>query len=258
MHIKELFDLSGKVAVVTGGSIGLGFQMAKALAEAGADVVISARKEDRCRKAADELKTFGIRSLAVGADVADPAGVQNLVERTVNEFGRLDILINNAGITWAAPAAEMSLKDWQKVLDVNITGTFLCSQAAGKIMISQGGGKIINLASVAAFGGAPPEALDAIAYNTSKAAVVNFTRDLAVKWARHKIYVNAIAPGWFPTHMSKYVLESRGDMLRQSIPLARWGGEDDLKGAVVFLASRASDYVTGQVLSVDGGQTAMI
>ena len=254
MHVRELFDLAGTTAIVTGGGSGLGRQMARALAESGANLVLCARKVERCEETARELEPAGVRVLTMGCDVRVPEQVQAVVDRAVGELGGVDILVNNAGTSWGAAPEETPLEGWQKVLDVNVTGSFLFAQAAGRVMIAQGRGKVINIASVAAFRGAPPEAMNAIAYNTSKGAVVSFTRDLATKWARHGINVNAIAPGWFPSDMSQEVLRRSGDSLRASIPLQRYGGPDDLKGAVVFLASAASDYVTGVTLPVDGGQ----
>jgi NAD(P)-dependent dehydrogenase (short-subunit alcohol dehydrogenase family) len=253
---SELFDLSGKVAIVTGGGSGIGRQMAEGLAEAGADLVLCARKPERCEQAAEELSVLGVRAIGMRCDVRDPAEIQAVVDRTKSALGRIDILVNNAGTSWGAPAEEHSLEGWQKVIDVNLTGVFLCSQAAGRVMIEQQAGKIVNIASVAAFGGAPPELMNAVAYNASKGGVVSFTRDLATKWAQHGINVNAIAPGWFPSDMNKVLLDAQGPAYIEHIPLRRFGGPDDLKGAVVFLASRASDYVTGQTLIVDGGQSA--
>ena len=255
MKSTELFDLSGKVAVVTGGGTGIGRQMAQGLAEAGADLVLCARKPERCEEAAEELRTLGVRALGLRCDVRDPAEIQAVVDRTCSELSRIDILVNNAGTSWGAPAEDYPLEGWQKVIDVNLTGVFLCSQAAGRVMIDQQAGKIVNIASVAAFGGARPELMNAVGYNASKGGVVAFTRDLATKWAQHGITVNAIAPGWFPSDMNKVLLEAQGDAFLEHIPLRRFGGPDDLKGAVVFLASRASDYVTGQTLVVDGGQS---
>jgi len=256
VHVRELFDLAGRTAIVTGGGSGLGRQMAHALAECGADLVLCARKVERCEQTAAELEALGVRALALACDVRDPAQVQAVVDRTVADFGGVDILVNNAGTSWGAAPEETPLEAWEKVLDVNVTGPFLFTQAAGRVMIERKRGKVINVASVAAFRGASPEAMNAIAYNTSKGALVSFTRDLAVKWARHGINVNAIAPGWFPSDMSEKVLERAGDRLRERIPLGRYGGPDDLKGAVVFLASAASDYVTGITIPVDGGQLA--
>lgn len=255
MNVKQLFDLTGRVAIITGGSIGLGRQMAEGLADMGADIVLCARKEERCHEAAEVLQRLGVKALALACDVKSPTSIQEMVDAVVAQFGRIDILINNAGISWGAPVEEMRLEDWNKVIETNLTGTFLCSQAVGKIMIRQGRGKIINIASVAGLGGAPPE-LPAIGYHASKGGVISFTKDLACKWAGHNIQVNAIAPGWFPTHMSNRVLERYKELFLSHIPLRRFGGEDDLKGAAVFLASDASNYVTGHVLVVDGGQTA--
>ncbi len=256
MHTREMFDLTGKVAIVTGGGSGLGRQMATALAEMGASVVLCARKAERCEKTAAELSALGVRALGLRCDVTVAEDVRAMVERAKAELGRIDILVNNAGRAWVAPVATMAVEDWRRVIDVNLTGAFLCAQAAGNVMIAQGGGKIINIASTAGLGGAMPEVLDSIAYNTSKGGLVNFTRDLAVKWGRHKINVNAIAPGWFPSHMSGAIVEHWGERLARGIPLGRIGGEEDLKGAIVYLASRASDYITGQVIAVDGGATA--
>jgi NAD(P)-dependent dehydrogenase (short-subunit alcohol dehydrogenase family) len=253
---SELFDLSGKVAIVTGGGSGIGRQMATGLAEAGASVVLCARKPERCEQVAEELRSLGVRALGLRCDVRDPGEVTEVVAHVRADFGRIDVLVNNAGTSWGAPAEDHPLEGWQKVIDVNLTGVFLFAQAAGRVMIEQGAGKIVNIASVAAFGGAPPELMNAVAYNASKAGVVGFTRDLATKWAGHGINVNAIAPGWFPSDMNKVLLDAQPDAYLEHIPLRRFGGPDDLKGAVVFLASRASDYVTGQVVVVDGGQSA--
>jgi len=255
VNVKQLFDLTGRVAVVTGGSIGLGRQMAEGLAEMGANVVLCARKKERCQQAAEELQQLGVKALALACDVKSQASIQELVDTTLSHFGRIDVLINNAGVSWGAPVEQMSLEDWNKVIETNLTGTFLCAQAIGKVMIIQRRGKIINIASIAGLGGAPPE-LPAIGYHASKGGVISFTKDLACKWALHNIQVNAIAPGWFPTHMSNRVLERYGDLFLSHIPMRRFGNDHDLKGAAVFLASDASNYVTGHVLVVDGGQSA--
>lgn len=255
MNVKQLFDLTGRVAIITGGSIGLGRQMAEGLAEMGANLVLCARKKERCQQAAKELQQLGVKALALGCDVKDPAAIQELVDATLAHFGRIDILINNAGTSWGAGVEEMRLEHWNKVIETNLTGTFLCAQAVGKVMIVQGRGKIINIASVAGLRGAPPE-FQAIGYHASKGGVISFTKDLACKWAAHNIQVNAIAPGWFPTHMSEVVIGRNKESLLKRIPLGRFGNDRDLKGAAVFLASDASDYVTGHVLVVDGGQTA--
>ena len=258
MGVKDTFDLTGKTAVVTGGSIGLGAQMAAGLAEAGANLVIAARKVERCVELCAKLEENGIRAIAVACDVSDPVSCQNLVDITVKEFGSLDILVNNAGYTWGADAMNYPMDRWQQVMDLNITGLFQLSAMAAKVMKEQGRGKIINITSVAGTGGCLPEAQNTAAYNASKAAVNTLTKDLACKWARYGIYVNAIGPGFFPTHMSGGLLEKNQHLVLPRVPLNRLGGESDLKGAVVFLSSAASDYVTGQILYVDGGQTAMI
>jgi NAD(P)-dependent dehydrogenase (short-subunit alcohol dehydrogenase family) len=252
----NLFDLSGKTAIVTGGGKGIGRQMAQGLAEAGANLVVCARHAERCEEAAAELAQLGVRTLGLGCDVRDPEQVQAVVARTAADFGAVDILVNNAGTVWGASPEEMPLDGWQKVVDVNLTGVFLFSQAAGRRMIAGGGGAIVNIASVAGLRGGPPEIMNTIVYNATKGGVIAFTRDLACKWARHGVRVNAIAPGWFPSDMANFVLDRHGDELRRRIPLGRFGQPDDLKGVVVFLASAASAYVTGHTLVVDGGQSA--
>ena len=256
MRVQELFDLGGKTAIVTGGGSGIGRQMAGALAELGANLVLCARKVERCEEAAAELGELGVRTLALPCDVRNADEVRSVVERTVEELGGVDILVNNAGTSWGAPAEDTPLEGWQKVIDVNLTGLFLFSQAAGRVMIERGGGSIVNIASVAGLRGSPPGAMDAIAYNASKGGVIAFTRDLAHKWAQYGIRVNSIAPGWFPSDMTKVLLDRHGDEFLKSVPLRRFGGPEDLKGAVAFLASPASAFVTGQTLVVDGGQSA--
>lgn len=256
MHTRELFDLTGRTAIVTGGGTGLGRQMAEALGDLGATLVLCARKVERCEEAAAELGARGVRAIGLRCDVRDPEDVRQVVERAVGELGGVDVLVNNAGTVWGASPEEMPLEGWQKVVDVNLTGVFLFAQAAGRVMIARGGGSIVNIASVAGLRGAPPEIMNTIVYNATKGGVISLTRDLAWKWGRHGIRVNAIAPGWFPSEMSTFVLDRHGEELARSIPLRRFGGPDDLKGAVAFLASDASAYVTGQTLVVDGGQTA--
>lgn len=255
-NVRALLDLTGKRAIITGGGAGLGYQIACGLAEAGADTVLCGRNLDRCTEAARTIEeSLGTRSIAVRCDVRNQDEVLEMVDTCVGTFGGVDILVNNAGTSWGAPVLDYPLDGWRKVLDVNLTGVFLCSQAVGRHLIaSDSAGKIINLTSVTAFRGATSEDLDAIGYNASKGGVISFTRDLAVKWAEHGINVNAIAPGWFPTEMSELVLERAGSRYLARIPLHRFGGSDDLKGAAVFLASAASGFVTGQTLVVDGGQ----
>jgi gluconate 5-dehydrogenase len=250
-----MFDLTGRVAIVTGGSVGLGRQMAEGLAQMGANLVLCARKKERCVQAAEELQRLGVQVLAFGCDVRDPSSIQEVADAAVKQFGRIDVLINNAGTSWGAPVESMTLDQWNKVLDTNLTGTFLFSQAVGKIMIKQRRGKIINMASVAGLRGSSPK-LSAIGYSASKGGVIIFTKDLACKWGMHNIQINAIAPGWFPTDMSEKVIERNKEALLEGIPLGRFGGPDDLKGAAIFLASDASDFVTGHILVVDGGQSA--
>jgi NAD(P)-dependent dehydrogenase (short-subunit alcohol dehydrogenase family) len=256
VRASELFDLTGRVAIVTGGGSGIGRQMAEGLAEMGADLVLCARHLDRCQQAADELRLTGVRTLALQCDVRDQTQIEAVVDRTVSELGRVDVLVNNAGTIWGAWPEDTPLEGWQKVVDVNLTGVFLFSQIAGRVMIEQRRGKIVNIASIAALAGAPPEIINSVAYNATKGGVISFTRDLACKWARHGITVNAIAPGWFPSEMANVVLDRQGDAVHDRIPLRRFGGPDDLKGAIVFLASPASDYVTGHTLVVDGGESA--
>ncbi|MED4135067.1 SDR family oxidoreductase [Priestia megaterium] len=257
MHIKDLFDLTGKTAIITGGGRGLGEQMAEGLAEAGANIVLCSRKKEACQQVADRLATTGVKTLALACDISQPEDIKNVVHQTIEKFGRIDILINNSGATWGAPVEEMPLEAWQKVMNINVTGTFLMSQEAGKEMIKQKAGKIINIASIAGLGGTDPQYMDTIGYNTSKGAVITFTKDLAVKWGQHNIQVNAIAPGFFPTKMSGAIMEQGKDYFLNQTPLKRFGSEADLKGAAVFLASAASNYITGDILTVDGGVHAM-
>lgn len=257
MSILDLFKLDGKTAIVTGGGRGLGAQIATAYAEAGANVVVCSRKLEPCEEMSNKLKAeFGVDSLAFSCDVTNIDDIKNVVKQTKDHFGSIDILVNNSGATWGADVVDMPLEAWEKVIDVNVTGTFLMSQEVGKVMIEQKQGKIINIASVAGFGGTPPF-MQTIGYNTSKGAVMTFTKDLAVKWGHHNINVNAIAPGFFPTKMSKVLIEQAKDHILQTTPLGRLGSDSDLKGAALFLASKASDYVTGDVLTVDGGQHAL-
>jgi len=253
MNVMELFRLDGKVAIVTGGSRGLGFWMAEALAEAGADVVLCARKLEPCEEAARAIREIGVRSLAVGCDVTDPDAVKALVEKAISEFGRVDILINNAGFIWEEPPEKVSLETWNKTMAINATGTFLCSQEAGKQMIKQGRGKIINIASISGLASVDPELSNTVPYSAAKGAIVALTRDLARKWCQYNITVNAIAPGYFGTKMSKYLAEHRQSQLMSSIRMKRLGTKDEIKGVAVFLASAAANYITGQILAVDGG-----
>lgn len=254
--IKELFDLTGKTAIVTGGGRGLGEMIAKVYAEAGANVVVCSRKVEACQEVSEELKKMGVGSLAFKCDVSNPDDVNHVVEETLKEFGQIDILVNNSGATWGAPFLEMPLDKWQKVMDVNATGTFLFSQAVTAHMKERKQGKIINIASVAGLKGGEEGTMDTVGYNASKGAVISFTRDLGVKLAKYNIQVNAIAPGWFPTKMSKGLLDQFGEKFIERNPSRRFGEDSDLKGLALFLATKASDYVVGQTIVVDGGQTA--
>jgi NAD(P)-dependent dehydrogenase (short-subunit alcohol dehydrogenase family) len=252
---SNIFDLTNRVAIISGGSVGLGRQMAEGLAEMGATLVLCARKKERCEQAAAELQAAGVKVLALACDVKDASSIRRVADATLEKFGRIDILINNAGTSWGAPVETMTLEQWNKVIETNLTGTFLFSQAVGRAMIAQRSGKIINIASVAGLKGSSPK-FSAIGYSSSKGGVIIFTKDLACKWGMHNIQVNAIAPGWFPTDMSEKVIERNKESLLAGIPLGRFGGPQDLKGAVIFLASDASNFVTGHTLVVDGGQSA--
>lgn len=257
MTYPRLFDLSGKVSIVTGGGRGLGYALAEGLAEAGSSIVLCSRKEANCREAAAQLRAKGVRAEGVGCDIVKPDDVSRLRDFVLKEFGKIDILVNNSGATWGALVEDYPVEGWRKVIDVNVTGTFLSSKIIGKAMIEQGGGKIINVSSVYGTLGCVSEVMDAIAYNTSKGAVDAFTRDLAVKWAKHRVYVNAIAPAFVETDMTRVTMQKGGTHILSHVPLGRFGVSEDFKGAVIFLASAASDYVTGMILYVDGGLTAM-
>jgi len=248
-----MFDLSGKVSIVTGGCHDLGKVMATGLAEAGSNVVICSRKVEKCEETAHELEKLGVKALGIQCDITRAEDIDLVVNETLKSFQKIDILVNNSGKTWGSPPEELKIEDWTKVIDVNINGTFLFSQKVGREMIKQKRGKIINISSYTGLGGADPEYFDAIPYNTSKGAIMIFTKDLATKWAKYNINVNCLAPGWFPTKMTKWILEHYGEKISSRLLIKRFGEEDDIKGAVIYLSSRASDYITGQVLSVDGG-----
>lgn len=256
-HVRELFDLSGRVAVVTGGSRGLGLEMAEGLGEAGARIVVAARRADWLGPAEERLRERGIEVATVTCDVSDPQQARQLIQTALERYGRVDVLVNNAGVTWAAPVEEMPVERWRHVLEVNLTGAFLVTQAAVPVMKAAGWGRIVNVASVAGLVGAPAEIMDTVGYTASKGGLIALTRDLAVKLARFGITVNAVAPGFFRTRMSERLLERVGDRVVATVPMGRLGREGDLKGVVVFLASEAARYVTGQVLAVDGGATAV-
>jgi NAD(P)-dependent dehydrogenase (short-subunit alcohol dehydrogenase family) len=254
--VKELLNLEGRVSVVTGGATGIGFRMALALAEAGSSVVIASRKLDACEQAAREIEKTGAKSLAVACDVTKPEQVEAMKDEVMKRFGRVDALVNNAGRAWVAPPEDMPLDRWQQVFDLNITGPFLCAQVLGREMIKAKRGKIINIASIAGLVGRNPRAYNSIAYGASKGALVNFTRDLAVKWAQHNIQVNCICPGFFVTPLNEKLYEKNKESIDREIPLGRTGGPDDLKGIAVLLASDASNFMTGAIIPVDGGSVA--
>jgi len=258
MGIKELFDLSGRVALITGGSRGLGLQMAEAMGEMGARVVITARKAKELGDAKAQLERSGIEVLTQACDLSDPSVPQPLVDKILAQWGQIDILVNNAGTTWGAPAEDHPLDAWQKVLNLNLTAMFLLSQAVGKTsMIPRRTGRIINIASIAGLSGTEPAFMSTIGYNTTKAGVINFTKSLACEWGKYNIHVNAIAPGVFPSKMSHGMIDNAGKYILEHTPLRRMGTEQDLKGATVLLASDASDFMTGTVIPVDGGFAAM-
>jgi len=258
MSIKKLFDLSGRVAIVTGGSRGLGLQMAEALGEMGAKVAITARKAKELSEASAQLQQKGIEVLVHACDLSDPAAAQPLVDAVMAQWGRIDILVNNAGTTWGAPMEEHPLEAWQKVINLNLTAMFVLTQAVGKAaMIPRRSGKIINIASIAGLSGTEPEFMPTIAYNTSKAGVINFTKSVACEWGKYNIHVNAIAPGVFPSKMSHGMIDRSEKYILDHTPLRRMGTDADLKGVTVLLASDASDFMTGTVIPVDGGFAAM-
>jgi NAD(P)-dependent dehydrogenase (short-subunit alcohol dehydrogenase family) len=252
--IQQLFDLHGKTALVTGGSRGLGLQLAEALGEAGARLVITARKAKDLEESAAHLRARGIDVHGIAADCSDQADIERLAREAVKHLGHVDILVNNAGAAWGAPAEDHPIDAWDKVMNLNVRGYFLLSQQIGRLsMIPRKYGRIINISSITGLGG-NPKPIKTIAYNTSKAAVINFGRALACEWGVHGITVNAICPGFFPSKMSDGLLKSIGlDEMASHAPLNRLGDDEDLKGTCVLLASDAGKHITGQWLAVDGG-----
>jgi gluconate 5-dehydrogenase len=258
MPVLDTFGLGGQVALVTGGSRGLGLQIAEGLGEAGAAVAITARREDGLATAVNHLESRGIKATAVRCDISKNPEVEAAVAQVLEHFGKVDILVNNAGATWGAPFAELPFEAWDKVVRTNVDGTYFVSRAVGLHMIERGqGGRIINIASVAGLRGSDPSVMPTLSYNTSKGAVVNFTRALAATLAEHNITVTCICPGFFPTRMTAATLERSGERIVAATPLRRVGGDQDLKGIAVLFASPASSFITGQVIAVDGGATAI-
>ncbi len=257
MSVRELFDLTGRVALITGGSRGLGLQIAEALGEMGAKLAITARKSAELEEAAEHLRKQKIEVIPMVCDLSAPEKITPMVEEVLKKYGQIDILVNNAGATWGAPTADHPLEAWNKVINLNLTGAFLVTQAVGKLsMIPRGKGRIINVASIAGLKGNDPKmGMFTLAYNTSKGGMVNMTRALATEWAEHQITVNAIAPGFFPSKMTRGTLEKSADLIRSNNPLGRIGGDEDLKGLAVLMASDASAFMTGQIVAVDGGRT---
>lgn len=258
-HLQQLFSLQGRTALITGGSRGLGLQMAQALGEAGARVLLSARKPAELEAAVAQLRAQGIEADGITADVGQDAEVERLAEAAIQRLGEVDILVNNAGASWGAPAEEHPTAAWDKVMNTNIRGLFLLTRHIGsRSMLPRRQGRIINIASIAGLGG-NPAFMKTISYNTSKGACITFTQALAAEWGPHGIRVNAIAPGSFETRMSAPMFaDGGGERLTRQVPLRRTGDDEDLKGLVVLLASDAGKHITGQVVAVDGGVSAVI
>ena len=255
MRVRQLFDLSGRTALVTGGGRGIGRHIALGLAEAGADVVVASRKLHNCEETARCLEALGRRSWAFAVDLASESQIDDLADRALAAVGRLDVLVNNAGVIWGAPTLDYPMEGWDRTFAVNVRGLWQLSQRVARHMAEAGGGSIIHISSISGFRGSLEEKEPAIAYNAAKGAVNTLTKDMAVKLAPHGIRVNAISPGAFDTDMMETLRDDEEKLARflEQIPLNRPGGEDDVKGAAVFLASDAAAYVTGHNLVVDGG-----
>ena len=258
MPTKTLFDLTDKTALITGGSRGLGLQIAEALGEYGAKLVLVSRKQNDLDEAVQHLAQRGVNASALAADLSRSEAVDELVEQALARLGKIDVLVNNAGATWGSPAEDHPLEAWDKVMNLNVRSAFLLSQAVGKrSMIPRKYGRIVNVASIAGLRGNPPGVQKTLAYNTSKGALVNFTRALAGEWGPYGITVNALAPGFFLSKMTKGTLDALGtENLARRAPLQRIGDEEDLKGAALLFASDAGKHITGQILAVDGGVSA--
>lgn len=254
--LPSLFDLTGQVAIVTGGSRGLGQEMAEGLGEAGAKLMIVARREQWLTPTIEELRAKGLEVEGMVCDVSKPDDVDAVVAKTMETYGQIDILVNNAGVSWGAKAEEMPLEKWQMVMDINLTGAFLFCQKAGRHMIDRLYGRIINIASInGIYGGLVMKDTHISGYVASKAGLIGLTQELATRWAPYNIRVNAIAPGYFPTRMTEKIWDQAMAKIEADVPMARGGEEGELKGVAVFLASDASNYVTGQTIVVDGGAT---
>ena len=254
MNVRKLLELGGRTALVTGGSRGLGLQIAEALGEMGARVAITARKKDELDVAVKNLSESKIDATAFVCDIGRREAIPGLVDAVLAKFGKVDILVNNAGATWGAPAEDHPLEAWDKLVNVNMTGAFLLSQAiARKSMIPARWGRIVNVASVAGLMGQDPRFAPTAAYTATKHGVVGLTRQLAAEWGVHGITVNAICPGFFPSKMTRATLETTGKLIREWTPTRRLGGDEDLKGLAALLASEASRHTTGQAIAVDGG-----
>lgn len=254
-NVRDLFNLSGKTALITGGSRGIGKEMAEALAESGASLMICARRSDWLDETVAEFEAAGYHAAGAVCDVSEPSDVDSLVESTVGRFGSLDILVNNAGVSWAEMPEEMPLDKWQKVIDVNLTGCFLVAQAAARQMLKKGSGSIINITSISGLTSSANGPFYA-GYVASKAGLIGLTRELAASWGRRGIRVNAIAPGFFHSRLADSAIEIYERSIQENNMLPRIGRPGELKGIVVFLASEASSYVTGQTIAIDGGMTA--
>ncbi|SRR6266700_3945473 len=248
-----IFDFSGEVALITGGSRGLGLEIAQAFAAAGATVVITARREQWLQEAAQVLREQGATVHALLCDVADATSVETMLQQALDACGKIDVLVNNAGLTWGTPAEDMPLERWHQVIEANITGTFLMSQQIGRHMLARGKGAIVNIASIAGLGGGQ---LNTVGYNASKAAVINLTRALAIEWGARGVRVNAVAPGMFRTRMTDAILQRSEPVIASALPMKRIGHPGELAPTVLFLASEAASYISGQVLAIDGGKTA--
>ena len=258
MGVRNLFNLEDKVALITGGSRGLGLQMAEALGEMGATVVLTARKIKELEETQCHLEKLNVKVDTIVNDLQNGDGIEPLVREVLGQHKKIDILINNAGAAWGTPAEDHPLDGWRKVIDLNLTAVFMLSQCVGKLaMIPRRYGRIINIASIAGLVGTDPNFMPTIAYNASKGGVVSFTRSLAAEWAKYQITVNAIAPGVFPSKMSRGMIDKSEAYILEQTPLKRLGNSEDLKGLSVLLSSDASAYITGQTIAVDGGYTSV-